>query len=63
MWETIKSIAFVITTVMLALIFQARASNVESNSISRISAEVQAEEQIEQLDFASGLPSHFQNYR
>jgi len=58
MWETIKSIAFVITTVMIALIFQARAGSMESNDSS---AKLSAEQRIEQLDFASSLPSSFES--
>jgi hypothetical protein len=54
MWETIKSIAFVITTVMIALILQARASPIESMDSS---THDQVEAQLQQLDFSSSLPS------
>lgn len=48
MWETLKSIAFVITTVMIALILQARADLFTAPS----SAD---DESLQQLDFATSL--------
>jgi len=48
MWETIKSIAFVITTVMIALILQARADLFSSHL-------GEDELPLQQLDFSSQL--------
>ncbi len=52
MWETLKSIAFVITTVMIALILQARADLFSAPSSEE-------DESMQQLDFASSLPIDF----
>lgn len=46
MWETLKSIAFVITTVMIALILQARAD---------VFALQEEELPLQQLDFSNQL--------